>query len=64
MKHKCDPLCIYYPEYPNTILREYTDEFGLKHQVGVYSCIFDEHRILKFDECENYKTVNLDSGDV
>lgn len=58
MKHICNPDCIYYPSNYSNIIKEFTNEYGLKEREAVYLCGYDEHRILKFDICKNYKTIS------
>lgn len=57
-KHICDTDCIYYPSYPTEIIKEYIDEFGLKHRECIFLCEFDDHRITKHCKCKNYKSIN------
>lgn len=57
-KHICSRDCIYYPFNPTEILKEYIDEFGLKHRECIYLCGLDEHRITKFKVCKNYKKIS------
>lgn len=57
MKHICSPNCIYYPLSYSEIIREFTNEYGLKEREAVYLCGYDEHRITKFDICKNYKAI-------
>ena len=42
----------------NMVLKEYIDNFGLKHRECIYLCRFDDHRIKKYQVCKNYKKVN------
>lgn len=57
-KHICNTDCIYYPLNPDKIIKEYIDNFGLKHRECIYLCRFDDHRIKKYQVCKNYKKVN------
>lgn len=57
-RHICDRECIYFPLNPTKVLKEYVDDFGLKHRECVYLCGFDEHRIEKFCICKNYKKIS------
>ena len=54
-KHICNTDCIYYPLNPDKIIKEYIDNFGLKHRECIYLCRFDDHRIKKYQVCKNYK---------
>ena len=56
-KHICDTKCIYYPLEPSDIIKEYTDKFGLKHRECIFLCRFDEHRIVNYKKCKNYKRI-------
>ena len=53
-KHICNPNCIFYPTSPSSILKFYTDEYGLKHREAVYICGYDDTRIIKYEECPNF----------
>lgn len=57
-KHICDRDCIYFPSIPDEVLKEYVDDFGLKHRECIYLCRFDEHRIKDYIICKNYKSIN------
>lgn len=56
--HICDSKCFYYPENPSKILKEYIDDFGIKHRESEFLCCLDGHRILKYKKCKNYKKYN------
>lgn len=51
----CNPKCIYYPSEPNEVIREYVDEFGLKHREARILCLYDDHLIEEFRKCKHYK---------
>ena len=50
--HICDNKCFYYPENPSKILKEYIDDFGIKHRESEFLCCLDGHRILKYKKCK------------
>lgn len=51
----CSPKCIYYPTEPNEVIREYVDEFGLRHREAKILCLYDDHLIKEFKKCRHYK---------
>lgn len=55
MKHICNPKCIYYPLNYSDIIKEFINEYGVKEREAVYLCDYDEHRITRFEMCDNYK---------
>lgn len=54
----CSPECIYFPREPSQVLSEYLDEFGIKRRNSVFLCGFDDHRIIEYIKCENFKSIN------
>ena len=62
MKTECDPWCIYFPSSPSSVLNSYVDKNGVKHREGVFCCKFDDHRLMGFELCENYKRMERGSN--
>ena len=58
MNNICNPDCIYYPKYPNKIIKEYINKYGIKEREAEFLCDYDDHRILKFEKCDNYRRIN------
>lgn len=54
----CNPKCIYFPQSPSNIIKEYFDKNGVKRREGEFLCMFDDHRIMKFEKCNNYREIN------
>lgn len=55
--HICDNKCFYYPENPSKIIKEYIDDFGIKHRECEFLCCLDGHRIKSHKKCKNYKII-------
>lgn len=55
---KCNPKCIYYPSDSKEKIKEYTDEYGVKHQENIYICRYSGDRITKYNKCQFYKSLD------
>lgn len=55
---KCNHNCKNFPPEAKEILREYKDEFGVKHRESVFVCLYDGHRIKSYLDCEHYELKN------
>ncbi len=57
MCKRCNQNCIYYPSTYTELKKEYYDENGVYHREAVYLCNYDDHRITKFEICNNYRSI-------
>ena len=49
--HRCDATCKYFPAEASKILDEYFDAYGVKHRESIFSCWYDAHRIVSYEDC-------------